>query len=114
MVGVRCDKRRGLRRGRHDRVRRIGLSARNKTTKSQFALFSGRVRVQEERRQNCLYQLVILHRPRPAELIEPPPLALESPTLHFFVRHKLQRAVAHTDQRERRAAVKPEQALLTI
>jgi len=42
------------------------------------------------------YQLVILHRPCAAELFELPPPTLESPKFHFFVGHKLQRAVAHT------------------
>jgi hypothetical protein len=41
------------------------------------------------------YQLVVLHRPGAAELFEPPPLTLESPDFHFFVRHKLQCAVTH-------------------
>jgi hypothetical protein len=38
------------------------------------------------------------------EHFEPPPPTLESPNLHLFVRHKLQRAVAHAHQWERRAA----------
>jgi hypothetical protein len=118
LVWVCCDQRRDLRGGRHDYVRRIGLASSTKETKqnkSQFTLFSVGVRVQEEeRRQNCLYQFIILHCPRAAELVEPPPPALESPTLHFFVRHKLQGAVAHAHQRERRATVKSAQTLLTI
>ena len=67
-----------------------------------------------DERQNGLYQLVVLHRPRAAELLKLAPPALKSPALHLFVRHELQRAVAHAHQRERRAEVEPAQTLGTI
>ena len=71
------------------------------------------MRVHDER-QNGLYQLVVVHRPRVAEPVEPPPPTLESPALHLFVCHELQRAVAHAHQRERRAEVEPAQTLGAI
>ena len=59
------------------------------------------------------HQLVVVRRPRTPELPDPPPLALERPVLHLLIRHELQRAVAHAEQRERRPTIKPAETLVT-
>ena len=64
--------------------------------------------------QRTTYQLIVLHSPLAPDFGEPPPLTLKRPALHLFIRHKLQRAVAHTHQRERRAAVEPAPTLVAI
>ena len=59
------------------------------------------------------HQLVVVRRPCTPELRKAPPLALEPPALHLLIYHGLQCAVAHPDQRERRSAIEPMQALVT-
>ena len=64
--------------------------------------------------QRTTHQLIILHGPLAPEFGRPPPLTLKRPVLHLFVRHELQRTVAHAHQRERRAAVEPAPTLVAV
>src|SRR5712691_823825 len=64
--------------------------------------------------QRTTYQLIVLYGPLAPELGKPPPLTLKRPALHLFIRHKLQRAVAHAHQRERRATVEPAPTLVAV
>src|SRR6266581_1203203 len=65
--------------------------------------------------EQCMtYQLLVLHSPLVPKFGEPLPLTLKHPALHLFICHKLQRAIAHTYQCERRAAVKPVPTLITV
>ena len=64
--------------------------------------------------QRTTHQLIVLHSPLAPEFGRPPPLTLKRPALHLFIRHELQRAIAHAHQRERRAAVKSAPTLVAV
>ena len=60
------------------------------------------------------YKLIVRRGVLLAGLGELPLLPLEAPPLHFLVDHKLYRAVAHSEQGQRRAAVEPREALMAV
>jgi len=64
--------------------------------------------------QRTTHQLIILYNPLAPEFGQPPPLTLKRPVLHLFIRHELQRTVAHAHQCERRAVVEPAPTLIAV
>ena len=64
--------------------------------------------------QRTTHQFIVLHSPLAPDFGKPPPLTLKRPALHLFISHKLQCAIAHPYQCERRAAIEPAPTLVKV